>query len=139
MACEPLSDPLNSDRAGDGGAARATTIQPQRLPEVAKARTYEEKLEQAVLRPNSHFFRGTNGKIGHATPARPEAERIPPALFIVNGVDKGHDFDVNAVPDSTVLDLKLLYGRDALERYGERARGGVVILNTTDGQGQKQQ
>jgi hypothetical protein len=57
----------------------------------------------------------------------------------VNGVDKGHDFDVNAVPDSTVLDLKLLYGRDALERYGERARGGVVILNTTDGQGQKQQ
>jgi hypothetical protein len=44
----------------------------------------------------------------------------------------GHDYDLNALPDSVVADVQVLAAREAINQYGPRARGGVVIIKTKE-------
>lgn len=132
MGCDarPPAEPVDPVSQGAQAPGSGRPIEGLQFPKIAPPPTYEERLQQAARRPNSDFFIGANSKIGHATPAKPSSERLPLSLVIVNGVEMGQDYDLNALPDSVVTNVQVLPAREATRKFGPRARGGVVIIKT---------
>jgi hypothetical protein len=124
-AMNSTSHSLNADSAEVRAALLALIADSQDLPAVVKPMTYQEELQLAALRPNR-----ANGSIVCVIPAKPGWERMRRPLVIVDGRDLGDDFNLSAWPDSVLVDIQVLREREAVQKYGARAQGGVVILQT---------
>jgi hypothetical protein len=125
-ACEsgPLSEPAVEVQRSTSD--RASTIESHRVKPATI--TQRERLLRATLRPNSHFHLTPGGEVGHVTPGRPSAtERT---LYIIDGVDRGFDFNIDDLAPSDVVDIKALSGEAGVKRFGDRAKGGVTLITT---------
>jgi hypothetical protein len=145
LGCDPQPlEPMRQDPVEEVPAATAARAPAAALPtwsgwqmrERARSQypggkaSYDEALERAVLEPNSHFSRGSNGTIMHATPAPPGWESQTAPLYFVDGVEVAHA-DCSRLSVSEIADIQIVRKQEAVQLYGERARGGLVIARTT--------
>ena len=50
-------------------------------------------------------------------------------LIVVDGDPKAAGFDVESIPVSNIASINVIKGPEAVEKYGTRARGGVIEIN----------
>lgn len=58
--------------------------------------------------------------------------RTQKALVFIDGI-KGVGEDIKNIPPQTIITFDVLKGEDAIKRYGEAGKDGVILVTTTEG------
>ncbi|WP_169720731.1 M56 family metallopeptidase [Arenibacter certesii] len=80
------------------------------------------KSHQALQSPAISTKKENNGATNQTT--------INTPLYIVDGVEKEADFNIDNIPASSIKSINVTKGAEAIEKFGEKGKNGVIEITT---------